>query len=82
MEEKGLIERRPNPEDGRGVLIHLTPFGLEKREDSKAVVLRFNETVREAVTQPQLEGFFAVVKKINHLISEKKIYNKEESNTK
>ena len=29
MEEKGLIERRPNPEDGRGVLIHLTDFGLE-----------------------------------------------------
>ena len=78
MEEKGLIERRPNPEDGRGVLIHLTPFGLEKRADSKAVVLRFNETVREAVTHSQLEGFFAVVQKINQLISEKKIYNKEE----
>ena len=32
MEEKGLIERRPNPKDGRGVLIHLTDFGLEKRD--------------------------------------------------
>ena len=82
MEEKGLIERRPNPEDGRGVLIHLTGFGLEKREDSKNVVLRFNESVRAEVTQSQLEGFFAVVQKINQLISEKKIYKKEnESNT-
>ena len=82
MEEKGLIERRPNPEDGRGVLIHLTDFGLEKRADSKNVVLRFNEAVRAEVTQPQLEGFFAVVRKINQLISEKKIYKKEnESNT-
>ena len=82
MEEKGLIERRPNPEDGRGVLIHLTDFGLEKRADSKNVVLRFNEAVREQVTQPQLDGFFAVVRKINQLISEKKIYKKEnESNT-
>ena len=82
MEEKGLIERRPNPEDGRGVLIHLTDFGLEKRKDSKDVVLRFNEAVRAEVTESELEGFFAVVQKINHLISEKKIYKKEnESNT-
>ena len=27
MEARGLIERRPNPEDGRGVLIFLTDFG-------------------------------------------------------
>ena len=82
MEEKGLIVRRPNPEDGRGVLIHLTDFGLEKRKDSKDVVLRFNEAVRAEVTHSELEGFFAVVQKINHLISEKKIYKKEnESNT-
>ena len=32
MEEKGLIYRKPNPEDGRGVLIFLTEFGKEKRE--------------------------------------------------
>ena len=82
MQERGLIERRPNPEDGRGVLIHLTDFGLEKRKDSKAAVLRFNEAIRAEVTQSELEGFFTVVDKINHLISEKKIYKKEnESNT-
>jgi DNA-binding MarR family transcriptional regulator len=81
MEVKGLIERRPNPEDGRGVLIHLTDFGLEKRKDSKDVVLRFNEAVRAEVSQPELDGFFAVIGKINQLISEKKIYKKEnESN--
>ena len=35
MEQQGLIDRRPNPEDGRGVLIHLTAFGKEMREFSK-----------------------------------------------
>ena len=30
MEAKGLIERKPNPEDGRGVLIFLTEFGKKK----------------------------------------------------
>ena len=77
MEEKGLIERKPNPEDGRGVLIHLTDFGLEKRKDSKDVVLRFNEAVRAEVSQQQLEGFYAVTGKINQLITEKKIYQRE-----
>jgi DNA-binding MarR family transcriptional regulator len=81
MEEKGLIRRRPNPEDGRGVLIHLTDFGLEKRMDSKDVVLRFNEAVRHETTEEELEGFFAVIGKINQLISEKKIYRKEKEST-
>ncbi len=74
MEARGLIERRPNPEDGRGVLIHLTDFGREKRADSKAVVLRFNEAVRAELSQQQLQGFFDVIEVINQLISERKIY--------
>ena len=45
MEDKGFIERKPNPLDGRGVLIHLTHLGLEKRKDSKEVVMRFNEVI-------------------------------------
>ncbi|MGB5370006.1 MAG: MarR family transcriptional regulator [Flavobacteriaceae bacterium] len=76
MEEKGLIERRPNPNDGRGVLIHLTPFGLEKRTDSKAVVLQFNEAVKASVSKEKLDCFFEVMDMINQLIAEKAIYNK------
>ena len=30
MEKKKLITRKPNPSDGRGVLIFLTQFGKEK----------------------------------------------------
>ena len=77
MEEKGLIERRPNPDDGRGVLIHLTDFGLEKRNDSKDVVLRFNDVVKAHVTNDDLDGFFTVVETVNKLIAEKKIYNRK-----
>ena len=80
MEEKGLIERRPNPNDGRGVLIHLTPFGLEKRNDSKSVVLRFNEAVREKVAPEKLDSFFEVMDTINQLITDKHIFTKENIN--
>lgn len=75
MEELGLIQRRPNPNDGRGVLIYLTNFGLEKRKDSKDVVLKFNETVRTNVSQEKLDGFFEVMEVINQLVSEKNIFN-------
>ncbi|WP_222984500.1 MarR family winged helix-turn-helix transcriptional regulator [Flagellimonas meishanensis] len=76
IEEKGYIERRPNPNDGRGVLIHLTALGLEKRKDSKDVVLRFNEVVREHVSGEDLASFFKTTDIINKLIADKKIYLK------
>lgn len=80
MEVKGLIERKPNPKDGRGVLIHLTDFGLDKRNHSREVVLRFNEVVKESISEEQLNSFFEVITTINGLISEKKIHIKETIN--
>lgn len=77
MEEKGLIERKPNPEDGRGVLIHLTDFGKEKRDYSRDRVLIFNETIKANVTDEELSNFHKVAEVINNMISNKKIYNKE-----
>ncbi|MBX2829151.1 MAG: MarR family transcriptional regulator [Flavobacteriaceae bacterium] len=74
MEEKGLIQRKPNPADGRGVLIHLTPFGVEMREFSKQVVLRFDEAVREEVSDKDLQTFKNVANTILDLIQSKKIY--------
>ena len=74
MESKGLIERRPNPLDGRGVIIHLTPFGKEMREFSKNAVLQFDEAVKEAVSDQDLQTFKNVGKTIIDLINSKKIY--------
>ncbi|MEO5787629.1 MarR family transcriptional regulator [Gelidibacter sp.] len=79
MEARGLIERRPNPEDGRGVLIFLTDFGKKKRAYSKEKVLTFNEAIRKNVTEEQLKGFYEVAEKINNLISNKNIYNQKEN---
>jgi DNA-binding MarR family transcriptional regulator len=79
MEELGLIERRPNPKDGRGVLIHLTEFGREKREYSRDRVLIFNETIRKNIPDEKLKHFYEVTEVINELISNKKIYNQKQS---
>lgn len=77
MEEKGLIVRKKNPVDGRGVLIHLTKLGKEKRELSRDRVLKFNEVVRQHVSQEKLDDFMEVAEIINELISEKLIFNND-----
>lgn len=74
MEEKGLIIRKKNPEDGRGVLIYLTKFGKENRELSKNTVLKFNEIIRQNISDEKLEHFMEVAETINNLISEKKVF--------
>ena len=75
MEKKGLIERNPNPEDGRGVIISLTDFGREKRNYSKEKVLTFNEAIKKNVSEEKLKHFFEVSEIINDMVSNKKIYN-------
>jgi DNA-binding MarR family transcriptional regulator len=74
LEEKGLITRKKNPEDGRGVLIYLTPLGKEKRELSKETVLKFNETIKKNIPEEKLNHFMEVTEMINELITEKKIF--------
>ena len=81
MEEKKLIYRKKNPQDGRGVLIHLTEFGIEMREFSKDVVFKFDNAVKQNVSQEKLDTFLEVFQIINDLISSKKIYSKQESIT-
>ncbi|WP_318309003.1 MarR family winged helix-turn-helix transcriptional regulator [Flagellimonas crocea] len=80
IEQRGYIQRKRNPKDGRGVLIYLTQLGLEKRAESKEVVLRFNEVVKENTTQEDLVGFFKIIETINKLITDKKIYTKTTNN--
>lgn len=74
LEEKGLIIRKKNPDDGRGVLIYLTDLGKEMREQSKATVLKFNEVVRQNISEEKLNHFMEVAEVINDLITEKKIF--------
>lgn len=82
MEEKGLIVRKPNPEDGRGVLIHLTEFGREKREYSKERVLTFDNAIRSNIASDKIENFYEVAELIINMISNRKIYNQKETLTK
>jgi DNA-binding MarR family transcriptional regulator len=82
MDELGLIERKPNPDDGRGVLIHLTEFGREKRAYSREKVLTFNEAIKKTISEEKLNHFYEVAETINDLVSNKKIYNQKDNSIK
>ncbi|WP_246452118.1 MarR family winged helix-turn-helix transcriptional regulator [Croceimicrobium hydrocarbonivorans] len=77
MEEKGLIERKPNPADGRSVLVFLTPFGIEKRRDAKAAVIGFNQQVFDRFSPSELETFFKVITGIETMLQENKLATQE-----
>jgi DNA-binding MarR family transcriptional regulator len=80
MEDRGLIIRKKNPVDGRGVLLYLTDFGKEKRELSKNTVLKFNETIRQNISDEKIMHFMEVAEIINELILEKNIFTQNNVN--
>ncbi len=77
MEEKGAIFREKNPDDGRGVLIKLTDFGLAKRKISREHVIQFNNAIKEHISEDKIKHFFEVIQTINTLINNKNIFNKK-----
>ena len=70
MEDRKLIFRTQNPRDGRSILIHLTPFGVEKREDSKSVVLNFNSEIEKKISETKIQHFFEVMESIREIAKE------------
>jgi DNA-binding MarR family transcriptional regulator len=74
LEERGVIYREKNPNDGRSVLIKLTPLGIEKRDLSRSKVIQFNEAVSNKLNVEQIQNFFEVTEVIQELISNKDIF--------
>ena len=74
MEDESLIERLPNPDDGRGILIKLTKRGIDYRNYAKNQVMKFNKTIIGDLGEEAINNFFHVINQINKLIKNKKIF--------
>ncbi len=74
MEKKGLIIRKKNAKDGRGVNIYLTEEGKAKRELSKNTVIQFNNTIKNIIGEDKIVNFLETAEQINDLILDKKIF--------
>lgn len=75
MEEKGLIYKKPDPNDKRSVRIFLTEEGHKKKLVSVDTVLKFNNKLYESIDSEKLKVFFEVIGEINEII-DNNIYEK------
>ena len=74
MENKNLITRRPNPNDGRGIIISLTKLGIKKREIVIEKIKHFKKLVRSRIDSNDLEAFHRVSMQVNEIINEDDIF--------
>lgn len=68
LEEKGLIYREKDPNDGRSVRVFLTEKGYEKKGITIKTVKAFNSYIRQRVEPEKLNAFFEVIGRINEMV--------------
>ena len=64
MERDALVERRPDPADGRRVRIHLTDEARRLEPTLKAIVVDLNAAVLEGLTPRQQSCFMGALRRI------------------
>ena len=52
LEERRLIRRSPDPDDGRGVLVHITPKGRSTVDRTFARLCKFQAGLLASVPEP------------------------------
>lgn len=82
MEDEGLIVRKSDAKDRRIARVFLTDKGIEMRDISKQVVIRFNEFIQSEIPQKDLEVTFNTLQKISTIIEQNKIFEPKEHEAK
>jgi DNA-binding MarR family transcriptional regulator len=67
LEKTGLIYRESNQGDKRSVKIYLTPLGIEKRQQARAVAKEFNNYLNTHIKDADKQYLVDMLKKINQL---------------
>ncbi|MEZ4669030.1 MAG: MarR family transcriptional regulator [Anaerolineae bacterium] len=70
LQNKGMIERRPDPADRRAVRIYLTHNGDSKREQVLASADQIDARIRKAVSAGDFKGFQNVLVMLQALTTE------------
>lgn len=70
MEEKGLIERRPDENDGRSVRVFLTEKGLDARRQSRDLVVGINERLAAMLGEQTMKELNEGLRKLNKILED------------
>jgi DNA-binding MarR family transcriptional regulator len=64
LESRGLISREPNPDDGRGVMVALTPAGRQLQEEAMAAHQLNEEWLLSTLTRAQRERLNSILREL------------------
>ena len=70
MEEKGLIERRPDPKDGRSVRVFLTPLGVDARRQARDLVVGINKRLAAMLGSETLKELNEGLQRLNTILED------------
>ena len=70
LAENGSIERRPDENDQRKVLVFLTPEGKKLRKIALKTVFNLEKKITQNLTKEQLEIFNDVIEKVSSSLDE------------
>jgi DNA-binding MarR family transcriptional regulator len=62
--QRGLVERRPHPRDGRAQGLHLTASGLDLMQEVEPKVAQFEAEAAQRLSQAEREQLMALLQKI------------------
>ncbi|NEM90730.1 MarR family winged helix-turn-helix transcriptional regulator [Galbitalea soli] len=63
--ERELVERRTDPNDGRGILVVMTPRGRERVDAAISELLRGESELLDALSGPDRERLSALLRKLS-----------------
>lgn len=68
LEEKGWIYRKTDEGDKRFVHVFLTEEGKEKRNFARDGVVAFNKTLKEELSEEELDHFMTTINRIKNVV--------------
>ncbi len=64
LERRGFVRRTPNPVDRRGLLVEITPTGLDVLRDLRTIVHRNEKAWLGALSDPELRDYIDLLHRI------------------
>ena len=64
MQRDGLVKRRPDPRDGRGSLVSLTPLALEKAQAVREAVVDINARALAPLSEEERRAYLSMLERI------------------
>lgn len=65
LEQRGLVERRTDPNDGRGVLVHLTTKGSVHVDEAIRTLLHSETEILESLTPQEQDRLTVLLRKLS-----------------